>query len=228
MLLAEKLLDGSCLTVTGKTLAENLAKLPGLKEGQDVVRPLSNPIKATGHIQILRGNLAPDGAVAKITGKEGLRFVGPARVYDGEEDMLAALERKEIRKGDVVIIRYEGPKGGPGMPEMLSPTSAIIGMGLGGSVALLTDGRFSGGTQGACLGHISPEAAEGGPIGQVVEGDLIAIDIPARRITLEVSDEELARRRETWTPPPPKITTGYVGRYAKMVTSGSTGAILKD
>src|SRR6185295_14361153 len=166
-LLEKGLLNGDCLTVTGKTLGENLEKLPGFKSGQDVFHPLEDPIKATGHIQILRGNLAPEGAVAKITGKEGERFSGPAKVYDGEEDMLHALERKEIEKGDVIIIRYVGPKGGPGMPEMLTPTSAIMGAGLGKSVALITDGRFSGGTHGFVVGHITPEAQEGGLIALV-------------------------------------------------------------
>jgi dihydroxy-acid dehydratase len=216
------------MTATGHTLEENLAQ--ARIRDREIIKPVADPYHKEGGIAILFGNLAPDGAVVKQSAVVDKMLVhrGPARVYNSEEEAQKAILGGEIRPGDVVVIRYCGPKGGPGMPEMLSPTSAIIGMGLGGSVALLTDGRFSGGTQGACLGHISPEAAEGGPIGQVVEGDLIAIDIPARRITLEVSDEELARRRETWTPPPPKITTGYVGRYAKMVTSGSTGAILKD
>jgi len=175
-LLEKGLLNGDCLTVTGKTVAENLADLPGLSEGQEIIRPLENPIKATGHIQILRGNLAPGGAVAKITGKEGLSFKGPAKVYDCEEDMLSALERKEIIKGDVVVIRYEGPKGGPGMPEMLTPTSAIVGAGLGKEVALLTDGRFSGGSHGFIVGHIVPEAQEGGTIALLKNGDIISID----------------------------------------------------
>jgi dihydroxy-acid dehydratase len=216
------------MTATGHTLEENLAQ--ARIRDREIIKPVADPYHKEGGIAILFGNLAPDGAVVKQSAVVDKMLVhrGPARVYNSEEEAQKAILGGEIRPGDVAVIRYCGPKGGPGMPEMLSPTSAIIGMGLGGSVALLTDGRFSGGTQGACLGHISPEAAEGGPIGQVVEGDLIAIDIPARRITLEVSDEELARRRETWTPPPPKITTGYVGRYAKMVTSGSTGAILKD
>ncbi len=195
-LLEKGFIDGDCLTVTGKTLAENLAALPGLKAGQDVIHPLEKPIKATGHIRILRGNLAPEGAVAKITGKEGLRFSGPARVFDSEEDMLHALEQKKIKKGDVVVIRYEGPKGGPGMPEMLTPTSAIMGAGLGNDVALMTDGRFSGGSHGFIVGHITPEAQEGGPIALVRDGDQITIDAEKNRIDVDVSDSR--------TGPPPR------------------------
>ncbi len=182
-LLEKGLIKGDCMTVTGRTLAENLADVPGLSAGQDVFRPLEQPIKLTGHIQILKGNLAPGGSVAKITGKEGLTFSGPARVYDREEAMLAGLENGEIRKGDVVVIRYEGPKGGPGMPEMLTPTSAIVGAGLGKDVALITDGRFSGGSHGFIIGHVVPEAQEGGPISLIRDGDLIHID--AERRTLE-------------------------------------------
>ncbi len=228
MLLAEKLLDGSCLTVTGKTLAENLADLPGMKEGQDVIHPLSKPIKATGHIQILRGNLAPDGAVAKITGKEGLRFVGPARVYDGEEDMLAALERKEIAKGDVVIIRYEGPKGGPGMPEMLTPTSAIMGAGLGADVALMTDGRFSGGSHGFIVGHITPEAQEGGPLALVRSGDAITIDAAKNELSVAVSDAEMSKRQLAWKQPDYKATRGTLYKYIKNVKSASEGCVTDE
>ncbi|MEX2188625.1 MAG: dihydroxy-acid dehydratase [Pirellulales bacterium] len=228
MLLAEKLLDGDCLTVTGKTLAENLAKLPDLKEGQDVVHPLSNPIKATGHIQILRGNLAPDGAVAKITGKEGLRFVGPARVYDGEEDMLAALERKEIQKGDVVIIRYEGPKGGPGMPEMLTPTSAIMGAGMGADVALMTDGRFSGGSHGFIVGHITPEAQEGGPLALVQNGDQITIDAAKNELSVAVADAEMDKRQAAWEQPAYKATRGTLYKYIKSVKSASEGCVTDE
>jgi dihydroxy-acid dehydratase len=228
MLLAEGLLTGDCLTVTGRTLAENLAKLPGLKEGQDVVHPLSNPIKATGHIQILRGNLAPDGAVAKITGKEGLRFVGPARVYDGEEDMLAALERKEIKKGDVVIIRYEGPKGGPGMPEMLTPTSAIMGAGLGADVALMTDGRFSGGSHGFIVGHITPEAQEGGPLALVQDGDQITIDAEKNELSVAVADAEMSKRKAEWKQPPYKATRGTLYKYIKCVQSASEGCVTDE
>ncbi|GAF94584.1 unnamed protein product, partial [marine sediment metagenome] len=178
-LLAEGLLTGDCLTVTGKTLAENLADVNPLAAGQDVVHSLDNPIKPTGHIQILRGSLSPDGAVAKITGKEGLKFSGPAKVFDSEEDMLTAVEQSKIVKGDVVVIRYEGPKGGPGMPEMLTPTSVIMGAGLGSDVALLTDGRFSGGSHGFIVGHVTPEAQEGGPIALVQDGDTISIDADA-------------------------------------------------
>ncbi|MFM7929426.1 MAG: dihydroxy-acid dehydratase, partial [Pirellula sp.] len=186
-LLAEGLLTGDCLTVTGKTLAENLASLPGLKEGQSIVRSVKDPIKPTGHIQILFGNLAPEGAVAKITGKEGLVFSGPARCFDSEEQMLGALDQKKIRKGDVIIIRYEGPKGGPGMPEMLTPTSAIMGAGLGSDVALLTDGRFSGGSHGFIVGHITPEAQVGGPLGLVQDDDHITIDAQNNRLDVALS-----------------------------------------
>jgi dihydroxy-acid dehydratase len=227
-LLAEGLLDGDCLTVTGNTIAENIADLPGLAEGQDVIATLDKPIKATGHIQILRGNLAPDGAVAKITGKEGLRFSGPAKVYDSEEEMLAALERKEIVKGDVVVIRYEGPKGGPGMPEMLTPTSAIMGAGLGADVALMTDGRFSGGSHGFIVGHVSPEAQEGGPIGLVENGDAITIDAGTNSITVDVSDEEMTARRKAWTAPPYEATRGTLYKYIKNVKSASEGCVTDE
>lgn len=223
MLLAEGLLHGDCLTVTGKTLRENLESLPGLSEGQQIVHPLSNPIKPTGHIQILRGNLAPGGAVAKITGKEGLRFSGPARVYDSEEDMLRGLENKEIGKGDVIIIRYEGPKGGPGMPEMLTPTSAIMGAGLGKDVALITDGRFSGGSHGFIVGHVTPEAQEGGPIALVRTGETVTIDAERNQITFDVSDEEIARRAAAWTMPPYKATRGTLAKYIRLVRNASEG-----
>ena len=224
-LLDEGLVEGDCLTVTGKTLAENVADLPELSEGQEIVRSTSEPIKSTGHLQILRGNLAPEGAVAKITGKEGLVFSGTARVFDAEEEMLAALEQKQIGKGDVVIIRYEGPKGGPGMPEMLTPTSAIMGAGLGDDVALMTDGRFSGGSHGFIVGHITPEAQEGGPVALVENGDRVTIDAESRRIDMEVSDEELARRREAWTAPALKKTRGTLGRYIRTVKSASLGCV---
>mgnify|MGYP002623155477 FL=1 len=227
-LLAEGLIDGDCLTVTGKTLAENLRDLPDLAQGQDIVHPLEEPIKPTGHIQILRGNLAPEGAVAKITGKEGERFSGPAKVYDGEADMLHALERKEIAKGDVVIIRYEGPKGGPGMPEMLTPTSAIMGAGLGNDVALLTDGRFSGGSHGFIVGHITPEAQVGGPIALVQNGDTITIDAGNRTISVDVSDDELAARREAWQAPPYRATRGTLYKYIKNVTTASEGCVTDE
>jgi dihydroxy-acid dehydratase len=219
------LIDGSCLTVTGQTVAENLAAAPGLREGQRIIRPLNDPIKPSGHIQILRGNLAPEGAVAKITGKEGERFSGPARVYDSEEAMLAGLEAGQIRKGDVVIIRYEGPKGGPGMPEMLTPTSAIMGAGLGKDVALLTDGRFSGGSHGFIVGHVTPEAQEGGPIALVSDGDLVTIDAVARTMDVAVSTEELAARRAAWIAPPLKATRGTLYKYIRLVSSASEGCV---
>jgi dihydroxy-acid dehydratase len=222
------LINGSCLTVTGKTVAENLADVPGLSEGQEVLRPLSDPIKETGHIQILRGNLAPDGAVAKITGKEGLVFTGTARVYDSEEDMLAGLEAGEIQKGDVIVIRFEGPKGGPGMPEMLTPTSAIMGAGLGKDVALMTDGRFSGGSHGFIVGHITPEAQEGGPIALVQNGDQITIDAVNRVINMDVSEAEIAKRRAAWTAPPYKATRGTLYKYIKNVKSASEGCVTDE
>ena len=219
------LIDGDCLTVTGRTVAENLADLPGLAEGQQIIHALEEPIKPTGHIQILRGNLAPEGAVAKITGKEGERFSGPARVYDSEEAMLAGLEAGQIRKGDVVIIRYEGPKGGPGMPEMLTPTSAIMGAGLGKDVALLTDGRFSGGSHGFIVGHVAPEAQEGGPIALVRDGDRITIDAVARTMDVDVPAEAMAARRAVWIAPPPKATRGTLYKYIKLVRSASEGCV---
>jgi len=227
-LLDNGLLDGSCLTVTGKTVAENLADVPGLKPGQDVILPLEAPIKKTGHLRILKGNFAPGGAVAKITGKEGERFSGPARVYDAEEDMLAALERNEIQKGDVVVIRYEGPKGGPGMPEMLTPTSAIMGAGLGADVAMITDGRFSGGSHGFIVGHVVPEAQEGGPIGLVRDGDIITVDAVENRLDVDISDEEMARRRSAWTMPPYKATRGTLYKYIKNVKSASEGCVTDE
>ncbi len=227
-LLEKGLLNGDCLTVTGKTVAENVRDLPGLKAGQEVVHPLEKPIKPTGHIQILRGNLAPDGAVAKITGKEGDRFSGPAKVYDCEEEMLHALERKEIEKGDVIIIRYEGPKGGPGMPEMLTPTSAIMGAGLGSDVALITDGRFSGGSHGFIVGHVTPEAQEGGPIGLVENGDRITLDAKENRIALDVSEAELAARRKKWQAPPYKVTRGTLYKYIKNVKPASEGCVTDE
>ncbi|MGC1272724.1 MAG: dihydroxy-acid dehydratase [Planctomycetaceae bacterium] len=227
-LLAEGLLDGSCLTVTGKTLAENVADLPGLKDGQKIIRPISDPIKKTGHIRIMRGNVSPEGAVAKITGKEGLKFTGPARVFDGEEAMLHALEDKKIAKGDVIIIRYEGPKGGPGMPEMLTPTSAIMGAGLGSDVALMTDGRFSGGSHGFIVGHITPEAQAGGPIALIEDGDEITIDAESNRIDVALSDAELAKRQAAWTAPPYKHTRGTLYKYIKNVKSASEGCVTDE
>jgi dihydroxy-acid dehydratase len=216
------------MTVTGKTLGENLSRVQ--VRDHEIIRTVNNPYHVKGGIAVLYGNLAPDGAVVKQSAvdKEMLTHEGPARVYNSEEEAQSAILGSKINPGDVVVIRYCGPKGGPGMPEMLSPTSAIIGMGLGKSVALLTDGRFSGGTQGACLGHISPEAAVGGPIGLIKEGDIIHINIPAKKIELKVDNAELESRRREWQPPEPKITTGYVARYSKLVTSGSTGAVLKD
>jgi dihydroxy-acid dehydratase len=228
MLLAEGLIDGDCMTVTGKTIAENLADLPELTPGQPIVHPLSAPLKESGHIRILKGNLAPEGAVAKITGKEGLRFSGPARVYDSEEDMLHGLERKEITKGDVIVIRYEGPKGGPGMPEMLTPTSAIMGAGLGKDVALLTDGRFSGGSHGFIVGHITPEAQDGGPVALVRSGDLVTIDAERNELTMDVSDEELARRKSEWRMPAYKATRGTLARYIRTVKSASLGCVTDE
>ena len=227
-LLAEGLLDGDCLTVSGKTLAENLEDAAQLAEGQDVVRTLQDPIKTSGHLQILRGNLAPDGAVAKITGKEGLVFTGTANVFDSEEEMLAALEAKQIQKGDVVIIRYEGPQGGPGMPEMLTPTSAIMGAGLGGDVALITDGRFSGGSHGFIVGHVTPEAQLGGPLALVENGDSITIDAENNRIDVDLSDEELDSRRARWTAPPLKATRGTLYKYIKNVKSASEGCVTDE
>jgi len=222
------LLDGDCMTVTGKTVAANLADVPGLKQGQAVILPLEKPIKESGHLRILKGNFAPGGSVAKITGKEGERFSGPARVYDAEEDMLAALERSEIQKGDVVVIRYEGPKGGPGMPEMLTPTSAIMGAGLGSDVALITDGRFSGGSHGFIVGHVVPEAQEGGPIGLVRDGDVITIDAVANSLAVAVSDDEMAQRRAAWQMPPYKATRGTLYKYIKNVKNASEGCVTDE
>ena len=227
-LLEQGLMNGDCLTVTGNTLAENVADLPGLKPGQDVFRPMDKPIKETAHIQILKGNLAPGGSVAKITGKEGLKFSGPARVYDCEEDMLAGLENNEIQKGDVVVIRFEGPKGGPGMPEMLTPTSAIMGAGLGQEVALITDGRFSGGSHGFIIGHVVPEAQEGGPIGLIRNGDVISIDAETQTLAVDVSDEEMKKRRADWQMPPYKAQRGTLYKYIKNVKDASLGCVTDE
>ncbi len=227
-LLAEGLIEGDCITCTGKTLAENVADLPELTSDQAIIRPLSNPIKPTGHLQILRGNFAPQGSVAKITGKEGLKFSGTANVFDSEEDMIAALADGNINKGDVVIIRYEGPKGGPGMPEMLTPTSAIMGAGLGNDVALMTDGRFSGGSHGFIVGHVTPEAQEGGPIALVQNGDKITIDADNNRIDLDVSDQELATRKAAWVAPPLKVKRGTLYKYIKNVKSASEGCVTDE
>ena len=221
------LLNTDCMTATGKTVGENIK---GVKnKDPEVIRPLDNPYSKTGGIAVLRGNIAPDSCVVKrsAVAPEMLVHEGPARVFDSEEDAIAAIRGGKINAGDVVVIRYEGPKGGPGMREMLNPTSAIVGMGLGSSVALITDGRFSGATRGASIGHISPEAAVGGPIALIEEGDIITIDIPANTINVKVSDEELAARKAKWQPREPRITTGYLARYASLVTSANTGAILK-
>lgn len=221
------LLHEDCMTVTGKTIGE--AVDGAINKNPEVIRPLDNPYSKTGGLAVLKGNLAPDGSVVKRSAvvPEMLQHEGPARVFECEEDAIAAIKGGKIVAGDVVVIRYEGPKGGPGMREMLNPTSAIAGMGLGSSVALITDGRFSGASRGASIGHVSPEAAVGGPIALVEEGDIISIDIDACTITLKVSDEELAKRKAAWTPREPKVTTGYLARYAKMVTSGNRGAILE-
>jgi len=227
-LLAHDLIIGDCLTVTGLTVAQNLDQVASLSPDQTVIRPLEDPVHATGHIRILRGNLAPEGAVAKITGKEGLKFSGTAKVFDSEEMMLAALEEKQIAKGDVVIIRYEGPQGGPGMPEMLTPTAAIMGAGLGKHVALLTDGRFSGGSHGFIVGHITPEAQVGGPIALVRNGDRITIDAVQRTLMAELSEEVLARRKETWVAPPLKATRGTLYKYIRTVRSASEGCVTDE
>ena len=224
-LLDAGLLHGDCLTVTGKTLAENLVDIEPYPEGQRIIRPLDDPIKPDGHLVILRGNLAPEGAVAKITGHEGLRFTGTARVFHGEEAGMAAIMDGTVRAGDVVVIRYEGPKGGPGMREMLSPTSAINGRGLSSDVALITDGRFSGGSHGFVIGHVTPEAFEGGPIGLVEDGDTITVDAEQRELNLAVDAEELAERRKRWRRPKPYAVNGTLAKYAKLVASASEGAV---
>lgn len=227
-LMEHDFIDGTCLTVTGDTIAENLADVPGLKDGQSVFHSLDNPIKTTGHIRILRGNLAPGGAVAKITGKEGLAFSGPARVYDSEEEMLAALEQSKIAKGDVIVIRYEGPQGGPGMPEMLTPTSAIIGAGLGKDVALITDGRFSGGSHGFIIGHVVPEAQQGGPIALIRDGDVITIDAESNNLAVAVSEAEMQLRKSRWEMPPYKVTRGTLRKYIKNVKTASEGCVTDE
>ena len=224
-LLAEGLIDGSQMTVTGKTIGENLTDLPGMADDQTIVAKLENSVKARGHISILRGNLAPGGAVGKITGKEGLRFSGPARVFDSEEDMLEGLEQGRIASGDVIVIRYEGPKGGPGMPEMLTPTSALAGAGFLDDVALITDGRFSGGSHGFIIGHVVPEAQEGGPIAVVQDGDQVTIDDESHVMTVEISDDELNARLEAFTPPPFKATNGTLWKYIKNVEDASNGCV---
>jgi len=224
-MLKEGMLHGDCITVTGKTLAENLADVPDLAPNQDIIRPVNNPIKATGHIRILKGNLATQGSVAKITGKEGLLFTGPARVFDGEFAANDGIKNGKVKAGDVVVIRYEGPKGGPGMPEMLKPTSAIMGVGLGKSVALITDGRFSGGTHGFVVGHIVPEAQEGGAIALVKDGDSITIDAEQNTLTVAVSEEEMAQRKAAWVQPPYKFSQGILYKYIKSVSTASEGCV---
>jgi dihydroxy-acid dehydratase len=220
------LLNTDCMTVTGKTVGENIAD--AVNKNPDVIRPIDNPYSKTGGLAVLKGNLAPDGSVVKRSAVCDAMMVheGPARVFECEEDAIAAIKGGKIVAGDVVVIRYEGPKGGPGMREMLNPTSAIVGMGLGESVALITDGRFSGASRGASIGHVSPEAALGGPIALVEEGDIISINIPNLSLELKVSDEELAARKAKWQPREPKVTEGYLKRYASLVTSGNRGAIL--
>lgn len=225
LLLEEGLLNGDCITVTGKTLEENVADVPGLLEEQKVIYPLSDPIKKTGHLQILYGNLAPEGAVAKITGKEGEQFTGPARVFESEEESLKAIQNGKVSKGDVIVIRYEGPRGGPGMREMLSITAAIMGAGLGKSVALITDGRFSGGTHGFVIGHVTPEAQVGGPIGLIKDGDVITIDADQRIIKVDVTDEEMEQRRKAWKQPDLKVKSGVLYKYARLVSSASEGCV---
>lgn len=224
-LLENDLINGDCLTVTGNTIRENLADLPGLKQGQAIIAGLDKPLKDSGHIRILKGNLAPGGAVAKITGKEGLAFTGPAKVYDSEEEMLKALEARRIEKGDVIIIRYEGPKGGPGMPEMLTPTSAIMGAGLGRDVAMITDGRFSGGSHGFIVGHVAPEAQVGGPLALVEDGDRVTINAETNEISVAVSDQELARRKANWSMPPYKASRGTLYKFIKNVNTASEGCV---
>ncbi|HCU24033.1 MAG TPA: dihydroxy-acid dehydratase, partial [Deltaproteobacteria bacterium] len=228
LLLKEGFLHGDCITCTGKTLQENLEALPGLQEGQKVIVPLSAPIKKTGHIQILYGNIATQGAVAKITGKEGLIFTGKARVFDCEEDANRALEAKQIKKGDVIVIRYEGPKGGPGMPEMLKVTALVMGEGLGKDVALITDGRFSGGTHGFVVGHITPEAQEGGVIAVIEEGDEITIDAEKRELNLNIPAAAIAERLKKWKAPSYKAKSGALYKYLKNVRSASEGCVTDE
>jgi dihydroxy-acid dehydratase len=226
MLLTHGLLHGECLTINGRTVAENLEDVPDQpSSGQDVVRPWTRPVHETGHLAILKGNLAEEGAVAKITGIKSSAITGPARVFDSEELAMAAILERQIRPGDVIVIRYEGPKGAPGMPEMLSPTSALIGLGLGDSVGLITDGRFSGGTYGMVVGHVAPEAFIGGTIALVREGDSVTIDAEARLLQLNLPDEEIASRRKAWAPPAPRATRGVLAKYAKLVSSSSLGAV---
>ena len=225
MMLEEGLLDGTCMTVTGKTIAENLAELPALTEAQDIIQPKDKPLKENGHLRILMGNLAPEGAVAKITGKEGELFEGPAKVFDSEFDANDGISAGEVKSGEVIVIRYEGPKGGPGMPEMLKPTAAIMGAGLGKEVALITDGRFSGGTHGFVVGHITPEAQDGGPLALVEDGDTIRIDAKANTIELLIGASEFDKRKAAWQPRPLKKQSGALYKYAKFVSSASLGCV---
>ncbi|TFE03835.1 dihydroxy-acid dehydratase [Jeotgalibacillus salarius] len=225
LLLEEGLLHGDCITVTGKTIAENLAEVPSLKEGQQVIKPISEPLKKTGPLVVLKGNLAPEGAVAKMSGQKISRFEGPAKVYDSEAECTKAIEGNQIKEGDVVVIRNVGPKGGPGMPEMLSITAMIVGRGLNGKVALMTDGRFSGGSHGFVIGHIAPEAAVGGPIGLLQNGDIVAIDSDTQEINLQISEEEFEKRAREWKKPVPKFTRGILAKYANNVSSSSKGAV---
>jgi dihydroxy-acid dehydratase len=227
-LLKKRLIHGDCLTVTGKTIAENLLDVPDLKEGQDVIRPIEAPIKVSGHLRMLYGNLATEGSVAKITGKEGLSFKGKAKVFEGEYAANDGISNGKVEKGDVVVFRYEGPKGGPGMPEMLKPTAAIMGAGLGKDVALITDGRFSGGTHGFVVGHITPEAQEGGTLAFVKDGDIITIDAETNTISVEVSEEELQKRRQNWKAPDLKFKRGVLYKYAKTVSSASLGCVTDE
>jgi dihydroxy-acid dehydratase len=224
-LLAEGLLHGDCLTVTGKTLKQNLSLFKAYPKGQEIVRSFKNPIKKDSHLVILKGNLAPDGAVAKISGKEGEKFSGTARVFESEEKALASILANKINKGDVIVIRYEGPRGGPGMREMLSPTSAVMGAGLGKDVALITDGRFSGGTHGFVVGHITPEAFDGGPLAIVQDGDTITIDGVKHSLSLDLSAKEIATRLSKWKKPKPRYQRGVLAKYAKLVSTASTGAV---
>ncbi len=228
LLLKEGLLHGGCLTVTGKTLAENLEAVPDLKEGQKIISPVSSPVKKSGHLKILYGNLSPEGAVAKITGKEGERFEGPARVFDSEEETLKGLEEGQIQKGDVIVIRFEGPKGGPGMREMLTVTSAIMGAGLGKDVALITDGRFSGGTHGFVVGHVTPEAQLGGLLALIEDGDKITIDAQSRTMEAALPDSEIEARRAKWSAPPLRAKRGTLFKYAKCVSSASEGCVTDE
>jgi dihydroxy-acid dehydratase len=226
MLHSHGLLHGDCMTITGRTMAEELASVPDTpRADQDVIRPWDNPMYAQGHLAILKGNLAPEGCVAKITGLKNPSITGPARVFDSEPEVMEAIMAKKIKAGDVIVIRYEGPKGGPGMQEMLAPTAALIGQGLGESVGLLTDGRFSGGTWGMVVGHVAPEAFEGGPIALVQEGDSITIDAHQRLIRINVSDAELAKRRAAWKRPEPRYKRGLLAKYTKLVSTASKGAI---